>query len=140
MTTHMHNFEPSWTGMVCEKMVMRDGGGDACGLPPEHSIHTPVCNRAIGDFICVSRHRDNRHRMVHKSKAEYYTEIDGVLTSNLPNDYPVPPVNLYGTPDPCRLPNSVHVSIAGMLGLALILSSTTLVSFSAYLLLRRYGA
>lgn len=30
-----HPFEPSYTGMVCEAMVMRDGGGDQCGLPAE---------------------------------------------------------------------------------------------------------
>jgi len=28
-----HEFKPSYSGMVCEQMVMRDGGGDACGLP-----------------------------------------------------------------------------------------------------------
>ena len=28
-----HAFEPSYTGMVCDVMVMRDGGGDQCGLP-----------------------------------------------------------------------------------------------------------
>jgi hypothetical protein len=34
-----HPFEPSYTGMVCERMVMRDGGGDQCGLPADHPIH-----------------------------------------------------------------------------------------------------
>jgi len=30
-----HPFDPSHTGMVCEHLVFRDGGGDQCGLPPE---------------------------------------------------------------------------------------------------------
>lgn len=28
-----HRFEPSHTGMVCDKMVMRDGSGEPCGRP-----------------------------------------------------------------------------------------------------------
>lgn len=35
-----HEFQPSFTGMVCESMVMRDGGGDQCGLGPGHPLHS----------------------------------------------------------------------------------------------------
>lgn len=34
-----HDFEASYTGMVCGQMIMRDGDGDQCGLPPDHAIH-----------------------------------------------------------------------------------------------------
>jgi hypothetical protein len=36
-----HPFEPSYSGMVCERMVMRGGGGDQCGLPSGAAIHRP---------------------------------------------------------------------------------------------------
>ena len=34
-----HPFRASFTGQVCERMVMRDGGGDACGKGPGDPIH-----------------------------------------------------------------------------------------------------
>lgn len=37
-----HEFKPSHSGMVCEQMVMRDGGGDACGEPPNATVHKPA--------------------------------------------------------------------------------------------------
>lgn len=37
--TPRHDFESSFTGRVCDRMVLRDGYGDACGLPPEHPAH-----------------------------------------------------------------------------------------------------
>lgn len=30
-----HPFSPSYTARVCDAMVMRNGGGDQCGMPPE---------------------------------------------------------------------------------------------------------
>lgn len=30
-----HPFKPSFSGMVCEQMVMRNGGGDQCGESPQ---------------------------------------------------------------------------------------------------------
>lgn len=35
----VHGYEPSRTGMCCGAMVMRDGGGDQCGLPFQHVLH-----------------------------------------------------------------------------------------------------
>lgn len=34
-----HEFKPSYSGMVCAQMVMRDGGGDACGRTPADPVH-----------------------------------------------------------------------------------------------------
>jgi hypothetical protein len=34
-----HEFEPGYTGMVCGRLVERNGYGIDCGLPPEHEIH-----------------------------------------------------------------------------------------------------
>ena len=36
-----HEYKDGYSGMVCDAMVMRDGGGDACGLPSHHPIHEP---------------------------------------------------------------------------------------------------
>lgn len=35
-----HPFEPSYTGMVCERMVLRDDYGTPCGLGPAHPVHS----------------------------------------------------------------------------------------------------
>jgi hypothetical protein len=37
-----HEFIASHSGMVCEAMVMRDGGGDACGMPADNPIHITI--------------------------------------------------------------------------------------------------
>lgn len=34
-----HEFEASYSGMVCGRMVMRDGGGDSCGQPANAPVH-----------------------------------------------------------------------------------------------------
>lgn len=34
-----HQFEASYSGMVCGRMVMRDGGGDSCGQPADAPVH-----------------------------------------------------------------------------------------------------
>jgi hypothetical protein len=39
VTEGQHDFEPSYTGMVCGAMVTRDGGGDQCGEPRNHPVH-----------------------------------------------------------------------------------------------------
>ena len=40
-TIPQHEFEvfEGATGMSCTAMVLRDGGGDQCGLPPGHAVH-----------------------------------------------------------------------------------------------------
>jgi hypothetical protein len=48
-----HEFEPSYTGRVCARMVMVDGGGDLCGQPADHPIHqVPNGN----DRTCINGH------------------------------------------------------------------------------------
>lgn len=37
-----HEYKVSFTGMCCGAMVMRDGSGDACGLPYGHSLHVDL--------------------------------------------------------------------------------------------------
>lgn len=37
-----HEYAASFTGMCCGAMVMRDGGGDQCGLPYGHSLHVDL--------------------------------------------------------------------------------------------------
>lgn len=34
-----HDFKPGHSGNACIQMVMRDGYGDACGLPAQHPLH-----------------------------------------------------------------------------------------------------
>lgn len=35
-----HPFDAEgFTGYACSQMVMRDGGGDLCGLPSDHPLH-----------------------------------------------------------------------------------------------------
>lgn len=42
-----HEYGESFTGMSCGAMVMRNGGGDQCGLPSEHPIHVGWLEVAI---------------------------------------------------------------------------------------------
>lgn len=46
-----HAFQPSHTGMVCDVMVMRDGGGDQCGLPPEAHMTEREEARAVTEYF-----------------------------------------------------------------------------------------
>lgn len=34
-----HPYSPSYSGMCCEAIVMRGGGGDQCGLATDHEVH-----------------------------------------------------------------------------------------------------
>lgn len=51
-TKRSHSFKPGQSGMACVQMVMRDDGGDVCGLPPWHQVHgsgPDITDQDVGD-------------------------------------------------------------------------------------------
>lgn len=62
-----HDFEPSHTGMVCERTVMRDGGGDQCGLPAEaHRRADQDADNLVGWFQDMYQESEQKVRVLEK--------------------------------------------------------------------------
>lgn len=69
-----HPFQPSHTGMVCEAMVMRDGGGDQCGLPPEaHPQPEGVLAKAVTRSQAVDEVRQRKDALTTEQQDELRT-------------------------------------------------------------------